>query len=49
MNGLIALFGYNDNSMIWYNKERALCMADCVIEVMTELKEAIKNDDGKSD
>lgn len=47
MNGLIALFGYNDSSMIWYNQERALCMADCVIETMTELKEAIKNDDGK--
>lgn len=47
MNGLIALFGYESNSMIWNNKTRALCMADCIIDVMTELKETIKNDDGK--
>lgn len=47
MNTLVALFGYNDNAMIWYNKERALCMVDCIIDIMTELKEIIKNDDGK--
>ena len=47
MNGLIALFGYKSNSMIWFNKTRALCMADCIIDIMTELKETIKNDDGK--
>lgn len=47
MNGLIALFGYKSNSMIWDNKTRALCMADCIIDIMTELKETIKNDDGK--
>lgn len=47
MNGLIALFGYKSNSMIWNNKTRALCMADCIIDIMTELKETIKNDDGK--
>ena len=49
MNGLIALFGYKSNSMIWNNKVRALCMADCIIDMMTELKETIKNDDGKGD
>ena len=49
MNGLIALFGYKSNSMIWNNKARALCMADCIIDMMTELKETIKNDDGKGD
>ena len=49
MNGLIALFGYKSNSMIWNNKTRALCMADCIIDIMTQLKEAIKNDDGKGD
>ena len=47
MNGLIALFGYKSNSMIWNNKTRALCMADCIIDIMTELKGTIKNDDGK--
>lgn len=47
MNGLIALFGYKSNGMIWNNKTRALCMADCIIDIMTELKEIIKNDDGK--
>ena len=47
MNGLIALFGYKSNSMIYNNKTRALCMADCIIDIMTELKETIKNDDGK--
>jgi hypothetical protein len=49
LNGLIALFGYKSNSMVWNNKTRALCMADCVIELMTELKETIKNDDGKGE
>ena len=49
MNGLIALFGYKSNSMIWENKTRALCMADCIIDIMTELKETIKNDDGKGE
>ena len=47
MNGLVALFGYENNSMIWNNKTRALCMVDCIIDIMTELKETIKNDDGK--
>ena len=46
MNGLVALFGYNSRVMIWDNKTRALCMADCVISIMTTLKEAINNDDG---
>ena len=49
LNGLIALFGYKSNSMIYNNKTRALCMADCIIDIMTELKETIKNDDSKSD
>jgi hypothetical protein len=49
LNGLIVLFGYKSNSMVWNNKTRALCMADCVIELMTELKETIKNDDGKGE
>lgn len=49
MNGLIALFGYKSNAMIWNNKIRALCMADCIIDIMTQLKETIKNDDGKGD
>lgn len=49
LNGLIALFGYKSNSMIWNNKTRALCMADCVIELMMELKEIITNDDGKGE
>lgn len=49
LNGLIALFGYKSNSMVWNNKIRALCMADCVIDLMTELKETIKNDDGKGE
>ena len=48
-DGLIALFGYKSNSMLWNNKQRALCMADAVIETLTELKETIKNDDGKGD
>lgn len=47
INGLIALFGHKSNSMIWGNKTRALCMADCVIDMMTEVKQAIMNDDGK--
>ena len=38
MNGLIALFGYKSNSMIWNNKTRALCMADCIIDIMTQCK-----------
>lgn len=49
LNGLIALFGYKKNSMIHANKTRAICMADCVIDMMNELKEAINNDDGKGD
>lgn len=49
MDGLVALFGYKSNSMIWLNKTRALCMADSIIDIMTELKETIKNDDGKGE
>ena len=49
MNGLVALFGYKSNSMVYGNKTRALCMADCIIDIMTELKETINNDDGKGD
>lgn len=44
MNGLIALFGYKSSSMIRNNKTRALCMIDCVIDIMNELKETIKNE-----
>ncbi len=47
LNGLIALFGYEKNSMIYANKTRALCMADCIIDIMTDLKRIIENDDGK--
>lgn len=43
LNGLIALFEYKNHSMIWQNKTRALCMADCIIDIMTELKETIKS------
>ena len=46
-DGLVALFNYKSNSMLYSNKERALCMADAVIETLQELKETIKNDDGK--
>ena len=49
MNGLVALVGYKSNSMVYGNKTRALCMADCIIDIMTELKETINNDDGKGD
>ena len=49
LNGLIALFGYKKNSMIQANKTRAICMADCVIAIMNELKEDINTDDGKGD
>lgn len=49
LNGLIALFGYKSNSMIWNNKTRAICMAECIIDLMTEIKETIKNDDGKGE
>ena len=48
-DGLVALLGYKDNAMLYANKERALCMADAVIETLQELKETIKNDDGKGD
>lgn len=48
-DGLVALFGYKDNAMLYNNKERTLCMADAVIETLQELKETIKNDDGKGD
>ena len=49
LNGLIALFGYKSNSMIWNNKTRAICMAECIIDLMTEIKETIKNDDEKGE
>lgn len=49
LNGLIALFGYGSNAMIWQNKTRAICMVDCIIELMKELKETLKNDDGKGE
>lgn len=49
LDGLVALFGYKSNSMIYANKERALCMADCIINIMTVLKDEITNDNGKGD
>lgn len=49
MNGLVALFGYKSNSMLFANKTRALSMVDCIIDIMTELKEEINDDDGKGD
>lgn len=49
MNSLVALFGYKSNSMVYNNKTRVLSMADCIIDIMTELKETINNDDGKGD
>lgn len=49
LDTLIALFGYKNSYMIAANKTRALACADCIIEIMTELKGAIKNDDGKGD
>ena len=49
LNGLIALFGYKSNSMIWNNKTRAICMAECIIDLMTDIKETIKNDDEKGE
>ena len=48
LNGLTALFGYKNNSMIWCNKSRAISMADCIIEIMINLKSTIANDDGKA-
>lgn len=48
-DGLVALLGYKSNSMLWNNKQRALCMADAVIDTLTELKETIKNDNGIGD
>lgn len=47
LNGLIALFGYKQNGMIHDNKSRALSMTDCIIDIMTEIKRDILNDDGK--
>lgn len=44
LNELIALFGYKSNSMVCNNKTRALCAADCVIDLMRMVKEVIKND-----
>ena len=35
--------------MVYGNKIRVLSMADCIIDIMTELKETINNDDGKGD
>lgn len=49
LDGLVKLFGYKSNSMLYGNKTRALCMVDTVIDIMQELKETIKNDDGKGD
>ena len=49
LNGLIALFGYNSNHMIYSNKAVSLSMVDCIINTMTELKATIQNDDGKGD
>lgn len=49
LNTLIALFGYKQNSMIHLNKTRALATADCIISIMTELKNTLENDDGKGD
>ena len=49
MNTLIALFGYKDNAMMCANKTRAICLAECIIDIMSDLIEAIKNDDGKGD
>ena len=49
MNTLIALFGYKDNAMMCANKTRAICSAECIISIMSDLIETIKNDDGKGD
>ena len=49
LEGLIALFDSKSNYIIHHNKERALDMADCIIDLMTEVKRAIELDDGKGD
>ena len=49
MNTLIALFGYKDNAMMYANKVRAICSAECIIDIMSDLIKTIKNDDGKGD
>lgn len=45
-NGLICLFSRKDNSLLQLNRDRALNMADTVIEAMQELKEIIRKDNG---
>lgn len=49
LSTLIALFGYKENSMIFANKNRAISMADCIIDIMTDLKRTLSADDGKGD
>ena len=47
LDSLIALFGYKKNGMIYDNKARALSMANCIIDIMVEVKRDLANDDGK--
>ena len=49
MNTLIALFGYKNNAIMCTNKTRAICSAECIVDIMSDLIETIKNDDGKGD
>lgn len=49
LEGLTTLFDSKSNYIIHHNKKRALAMADCIIDLMTEVKRAIELDDGKGD
>lgn len=48
-DGLICIFKQKNNAMLHSNKERLLCMIDIIINVLTELKQTISNDDGIGD
>lgn len=42
LNGLVALFGYQSNVIIYDNKKRAMCMCDCIIDIMNHTKVMIE-------
>lgn len=42
LDGLRTLFGYKKDSMVLANKSAAIGMADCIIDIMTDLKKAVQ-------
>lgn len=42
LDGLRTLFGYKNDSMVLTNKSAAIGMADCIIDVMNDIKKTVQ-------